>query len=193
VDFKENIAEDLTVLNLVLNGDKDSYRVIVEKYRNKVYSCAFSVCKNETDAADISQEVFIRFYNNIEQFDVRRPLLPYLLKISVNCGRNLIRKRTRLAENLDAESDIELDLLATHEKTPLSGMLHSEKLQRVREMVESLPVNLREVCSLFYLSECSCTEVAGILNISESSVKVSLFRARKKLFSSFSREWRASQ
>jgi RNA polymerase sigma factor (sigma-70 family) len=181
--------DDAALLKRIMDGNKELYRKLVDKYRSKVYSYAYSICSNEADASDVTQETFIRFYKNITQFDIRRPLQPYLLKITVNCSRNLLKKRKTLAERFDSDSVIELESISSHEQTPLNNMVRIEKILKVREKVSELPVNLREVCSLFYLSDHSCAEVAAILKISEGSVKVSLHRARKKLLNTFKTEW----
>jgi RNA polymerase sigma-70 factor (ECF subfamily) len=186
--------DDKTILQQVMIHDRESYREIVKRYQGRVFACARAITGRDEDASDVTQEVFIRFYRNIEQFDSERPLLPYLLKISVNTSRNLIRKRNYAEFSLDDElyKDFNLETEST-EKTPLDGVLHQEKIQKIRDMVGELPQMLREVCSLFYLSECSCTEVAGILKISENSVKVALHRARKKLISDFLAQRRAAE
>jgi RNA polymerase sigma-70 factor (ECF subfamily) len=160
-------------------GDPAAFRDLVVRHQGRVVACARAVLRNEADAADVAQEVFIRLHRHLAQVDPRRPLAPYLLRITVNRARDVLRQRRRHDEVGD-------DLLAAHpdrRPDPGESLMASELARRVRALVAELPLSMREVCSLFYLSECSCAEVASILGMSESAVKVALHRARKRLLS----------
>jgi RNA polymerase sigma-70 factor (ECF subfamily) len=168
---------DETIVQQVLQGDRAAYRLIVERYQNVVFACARAVTGNDADAKDAAQEAFIRLYRHLAQFDPRRPLKPYLMRIAVNCSRNITGTR-RPWEPLEETSEIVAPADATE----------PERHAAVRELVERLPQTLREVCALFYFAEHSCKEVAEILQMSESAVKVALHRARKKLLN----DWRCA-
>lgn len=181
-------SEDAVILEEIRNGNTQKYGIIVERYQKQVLACAWAILQNYTDSADVAQEVFIRFFRCMDQFDSRRPLKPYLLAMSANCAKNLIRKKKRLKEVSDVIPE-RSDFVSSRERSPVNELLHNEKLQRIRSFIHDLPETLREVCSLFYLSECSCNEVSGILKISEGAVKVALHRARKRLLERGIREW----
>jgi RNA polymerase sigma-70 factor (ECF subfamily) len=177
---------DATLAARICDGDNAAFRVLVERYQSVVYGCAWAVTGNAADAADAAQEAFIRLHRNIEQFDRRRPLKPYLMRIAANCARNAVaaRSRTRTAENY------ELATVPAPGRGPATEIIRGERHQAVRDRVGSLPATLRQVCSLFYLSDCSCREVAEILNMSESAVKVALHRARRQLAAGGLGDWR---
>jgi RNA polymerase sigma-70 factor (ECF subfamily) len=168
---------DEAIVQQVARGDKAAYRLIVERYQNVVFACARAVTGNDADAKDAAQEAFIRLYRHLSQFDPRRPLKPYLMRIAVNCSRNITGTR-RGWEPLEETSEIVAPADASE----------PERHAAVRELVERLPQTLREVCALFYFAEHSCKEVAEILQMSESAVKVALHRARKKLLN----DWRCA-
>ncbi len=168
---------DEAIVQQVLQGDRAAYRLIVERYQNTVFACARAVTGNDADAKDAAQEAFIRLYRHLAQFDPRRPLKPYLMRIAVNCSRNINGTR-RGWEPLEETSEAVAPADATE----------PERHATVRELVERLPQTLREVCALFYFAEHSCKEVAEILQMSESAVKVALHRARKKLLN----DWRCA-
>ena len=73
--------------------------------------------------------------------------------------------------------------------SPELSLIKGERNQAIRKLVNQLPGTLREVTSLFYLAGCSCKEVAEILEMTESAVKVALHRSRKRLFNDM-QEWR---
>ncbi|HCE45416.1 MAG TPA: hypothetical protein DET40_17900 [Lentisphaeria bacterium] len=184
-----NENSDSEIIGQVIRGDTDLYAEIIRRYQGRIYSCAYAITQNSHDASDVAQEVFVRFYKNIEQFDTRRPLSPYLMTIAINCTRNLFRDRKmKFVENEEESRDI-MENISDSSPNPVEAMTISEKSHKIRQMVDNLPVSMREICALFYLSEKSCAEVAQILNISESSVKTGLHRARKKLLENYTRDW----
>jgi RNA polymerase sigma-70 factor (ECF subfamily) len=169
---------DETIVRRVLQGDTPAYRLLVERYQNLVFACARAITGNDADAQDAAQEAFIRLYRHLSQFDPRRPLKPYLMRIAVNCSRNITGTR-RGWDPLEETGEIPV--------AP-ADVTEPERHAAVREMVERLPATLREVCALFYFAEHSCKEVAEILQMNETAVKVALHRARKKLLT----DWRCA-
>ena len=180
--LEQNIAEEKALIVEIIDGDVDKFRILVQNYQQRIFNCAYGITRNKEDAGDITQEVFVKFFRNISQFDPNRSLSPYLLKIAVNCSRNELRKRHVHTNIEEVEYAIE-----DFEPSPMDQLASKEKAEFLHILINELPVTLREVCSLFYLSECSCAEVAGILKMSENAVKVSLHRVRKKLLESWGR------
>lgn len=168
---------DEGIVRRVLQGDSPAYRFLVERYQDMVYACARAITGNDADAKDAAQEAFIRFYRHLSQFDPRRPLKPYLLRIAVNCSRNIFEARRPWQP-----------LAETTEPVVSADVTEPERHAAVRELVDRLPRTLREVCALFYFAEHSCQEVAKILRMNETAVKVALHRARKKLLN----DWRCA-
>ncbi|MBT3377570.1 MAG: sigma-70 family RNA polymerase sigma factor [Lentisphaerae bacterium] len=180
---------DRDLVERARTGDQDAFRDLVVRYQRLVFSCALTVTRNSADAADVTQEAFIRFHRNAAQFDLNRPLKPYLVTIAMNCARNVLRKRSRTTA-MELPSEPSLAHIPDTRPTPEREMARGERRGAIRSLINSLPQRLREVCSLFYLGERSCAEIAGILEMNESAVKVALHRARKKLVESGIREWR---
>lgn len=177
---------DAEVIKAILSGDKEAFRGILSKYQSRVYSMAYAITQNAEDASEVAQDVFIRFYRNIEQFDSRRPLLPYLLKITVNRSRDILRMRMQSAKYFKATEMENLERISDLSPNPFENIANSERTEKIRELIGKLPLMLREIMTLFYLSERSCIEVAEILSISENSVKVGLYRARRKIIETLS-------
>jgi RNA polymerase sigma-70 factor, ECF subfamily len=182
LELENNIAEEKALIAEITGGDTQKFRELVERYQQRIFNCAYGITRNKEDASDITQVVFVKFYRNISQFDPNRPLAPYLLKIAVNCSRNELRKRHVHTALDEVEYAVE-----NFEPSPLERLASREKADFLHVLINELPVTLREVCSLFYLSECSCAEVAGILRMTENAVKVSLHRVRKKLLENWRR------
>ena len=181
---EEIIERDSKLIAGVLSGDEQSFRSLLTHYQSAVFACTMAITRHSDDASDAAQEAFIRFYKNIDQFDSSRPLKPYIMRIAANCSRNLIAKKLRQERLL--EEDLTLSASAA---SPQLALIKGERNQAIRKLVDQLPGTLREVTSLFYLADCSCKEVAEILEMTESAVKVALHRSRKRLFNDM-QEWR---
>ena len=175
-DAPGRLLADAVLIERAMQGDEPAFRDLVWHYQGMVFACAQAITRNPADAEDAAQEAFIRFHRNMTQFDPRRPLKPYLLRIAANCSRTLVSRRVRVARREEA---------AGRERRAVPDArgerLAEERFERLRTHVAALPGTLREVTSLFYFAECSCREVAHVLAMTENAVKVALHRARKRL------------
>ncbi len=180
---------DAALVNRALAGDERAFTLLVKRYERLVWACTRAVTGNEADAADAAQEAFIRLYRNLEQFNPERPMKPYLAKIAVNSARNLLAARRRTAAFREELVRIEQ---GRRQVGPDRGLLAKERRAGVREQIAALPPVLRQVCSLFYLAECSCREISRSLSMSETAVKVALHRARRRLAPALA-QWRTNQ
>ena len=183
-----NKQTDAQIIARIARGDDHAFAAIVERYQGVVYACTRAITRHDHDAADAAQDAFIRLHRHLGQYDTRRPLKPYLMRIAANCARNILRKRLRQADAMEPAKLFQsvADTVDGPERQLMAGERHAA----VRKMVETLPNRLREVCSLFYLADCACREIADVLHISETAVKVALHRARQKLKQSDLAEWR---
>ncbi len=179
--------DESNLISRSATGDQQAFRQLVLHYQGLAFGCARGITRNDADAKDAVQEAFIRLYRNIAQVDPNRPLKPYFLTIVANCSRTLVVRKQRQTTGADIEDT--LAKVPDEGRCPAGEILHEERKSAVRQLIDDLPQTMREVCSLFYLGECSCREVAGILKMSESAVKVALHRARIQLRSG-AKEWR---
>jgi RNA polymerase sigma factor (sigma-70 family) len=183
-----NNLTDIELIKSARKGSNEAFRQLVLRYQQVVFAAAFGVTKNSADAEDAAQESFIRFHKHINQFDTSRPFKPWLLTIVMNCSRSIIKKNQRLQALGDNETLIETESV----ESPVADISKSEKRMAIRDLVAQLPDSMREVCSLFYLAQCTCKEISSILNLSESNVKVNLHRSRKKLLENGIGQWRTT-
>ena len=135
------------------------------KYSDMVYKLAVSILKNKADSEDIYQEVMIKFCNNIENFENEAHEKAWIIRVTINQCKSLLRmswfkNRNELDENLsylDKEND------------------------EVYYAVSELPTKYRIVIYLFYYEKYKISEISEILNISESAIKSQLSKARNML------------
>jgi len=169
-DTQPKDRTDADLIAAVVAGNKEAFAGIVEKYRHRAFLAAVSIVGNEQDAYDLSQEAFIRAYRNLHKFDLERPFFPWFYRILKNRCLSFLRTRKRRAE-------VSMEVVA-----PMAGeTVDRDTLRLVRECVEALPMNHREIILLRYYQGYSYQEIADILDKPIGTIMSGLFYARKKL------------
>ncbi|HPR32615.1 MAG TPA: RNA polymerase sigma factor [Prolixibacteraceae bacterium] len=170
--------DDIVYIDRVLKGDKGAFSYLVKKYENMVYSLAFKMLKNESHAEDLAQEVFIEVFRSLAQFRGKAKFSTWIYRIAYNKSITFLRKN-RPERSFD-------DVLFL-ERRGGSDETHQEQVAE-EETLESLQKALRELSDdeqimilLHYYEGQSIDEIATVMRISSSNVKIKLFRARKKI------------
>lgn len=173
-----NQISDAKLISKCQRGDKPSFGILVDRYKDKVYNTVLRMVGNSHDAEDISQEAFISSYKAINKFDVNRDFSPWLLKIAINLSIDHLRQKHPQNIPLDfAEFDPDLsytgDQLDTLELSELHDILE--------DLILQLPYKYRAVVTLYYIEEHTYLEIADILEIPIGTVKTYLHRGREML------------
>ncbi|MBD5493778.1 MAG: RNA polymerase sigma factor [Lachnospiraceae bacterium] len=155
---------------------KQTVQELVALYQSNLFAAAFNVCKNAQDAEDIVQDTFIRYYTLNKEFDNEQHIRAWLLRVAINKAKNANHTFWR-RNKLSIEDYMET---LTFE-TPQSENLF--------ETVMKLPEKYRIVIHLYYYEDYSVREIADILRLSESNVKVRLSRGRSLLKEALKEEW----
>jgi RNA polymerase sigma-70 factor (ECF subfamily) len=164
--------EDLTALKNCLDGDKESFRYLVERYQNQAVGHATAVLGNREDALDAVQEAFIDAYRAIDRFDFTRRFYPWFYVLLRNrCFKMLASKSGRNT----VQSIEETEMLI-----PGSGSSIEETLS-LEEALLTLSAEDRELLTLKYLDGLSYQELSELLQIPKGTVMSRLFYARKQL------------
>lgn len=145
------------------------FRSCFELYSKTVYAVAFSIMKNSADANDIMQDVFLKFYQNMDKLTDDAHIRPWLITVTVNTCRNTLRSgwfSKTTARDVSEEGTYNEDF---GEKSDLFYA------------VMKLPEKERVPLHLFYYEGFSTAEIAGLLKMKESTVRVRIMRGREKL------------
>lgn len=164
---------DGDVIELVgANRRDEALAGILRAYRRKVFGLAYSFVRNREAAEDVAQEVFIKVWRALPNFDGRASLSTWVYTITRNTSLSALRDG-RLANAAPAlETDIEDE--------SASAELSAERSALLR-LIDALPDRQRQVVVLFYLQERSHEEVAAMLAVPIGTVKTLLHRARAHL------------
>lgn len=155
---------------------RQSAQELFERYQGSLYAVAFNVCKNAQDAEDVVQDTFIQYCSIKKEFDSEQHIRAWLIRVSINKAKNV--NHTFWRRNKMSLEDYMETLVF---ETPESGELF--------EAAMGLPDKYRIVIHLFYYEDYTVHEIADILKISESNVKVRLSRGRALLKEKLQEEW----
>jgi RNA polymerase sigma factor (sigma-70 family) len=170
-------TEDGSLIYKCLNGEPEAFGLLVDKYRNGIYAYVYAKLKNFHDAQDVAQEVFIRAYRDLHTLRKWDSFVFWLYRIaSAQCGK-WIRKKARHPDPLFIE-DQEPSVL---DNPSIDFYRESKVSESLRESLDSLPDDYREVLTLHYLGGMKIMEIAKSLSISPRTVARRLKEARLQL------------
>lgn len=166
--------QDEELIQSILQGCGEEYAVIVERYQTQLYRTAYYYTQNVEDARDLTQEIFIKAYNNLEKFKHGSAFSTWLYRLAVNHCIDWKRKKKP-----DYEESISLDKLANKQAGPEELLLHQEMASEIHKLVRSLPERYRTIFILYYFEGLNPQQIAEILSISKRTVETRLYRGRK--------------
>lgn len=180
-------TDDLDLVELAQEGDRDAFRELVERYQRRVYSICYGMLKNADDSLDVSQEVFVKVYRYIGKFNKNSSFYTWLYRITVNMCIDHIRKAKRVTE-VEYDDGISRDSgNATHDHVLPSRLgLNPDKVygrkelrSKMLEALETLSEKHRTILILREVEGLSYEEIADVLNISKGTVMSRLYHARR--------------
>jgi len=177
-------ANEADLVARIVAGETDLFHDLIRPYERMIYLTVFSVVKNETEAEEGAQEVFINAYRHLSSFRGDAKFSTWLVTIAINKGRKRLRQAKAAAEDsIDARSDDNKGdftpaPLTDWREIPLETLERKEVREALRAAVVELPEIYREVFTLRDLQELNVEETAKALGISPTLVKVRLHRAR---------------
>jgi RNA polymerase sigma-70 factor (ECF subfamily) len=176
-----NIASSLSDHDLILKvqgGSLDALGAIYDRHRRLVYRTALAICNDPEAAADLLQDVFLRFHRFAHHVDPERPLEPWLYRVTANQAYTWVKRHKRWTQPLEGISE----WLST-------GMQHSpqyiteqgDETRRIQSALAKLSLPQRVVVVMYYINDLSLQEIAEVLEIPEGTVKSRLHYGRKAL------------
>lgn len=147
-----------------------------QKYGDRIFSAAFSVCRNRADADDVVQETLIRYYSLDKEYESEAHLKAWLIRVAVNRAKDITSSFWR---RNTVEWEDYMDEL----------VFEAPEDSRLFEAVMGLPEKYRTVIHLFYYEDYAVEEIAAILRCPKGTVKSQLNRGRKLLKNTLQEEW----
>lgn len=164
----------------VLEGDANSFRYFIEKYRDMAYSLAISIVKNGQIAEEVTQDAFLKAYKSLDKFEQRSKFSTWLYKIVTNEGLKRLRKKEfKYADDVGELNNINYSEI----NNSVTELTEQEQRYYINKGLDTLLPNDSLILRLFYLDEKSLKEITEITGFSITNIKTILHRARKRFYS----------
>ncbi|MCM3570459.1 sigma-70 family RNA polymerase sigma factor [Neobacillus mesonae] len=159
----------------MLEGNDHAFRLLVEKYRNDVFRIAFAVLRDQKEAEDAAQEVFIKIYTSLSQYE-NQGFKTWMTRIAVNHAIDIQRKKT--GRKIEIVEELEDQALGSPPDSVEKKIIENDRRRLVRKRLGELPDNYREVIFGFYIEEKSYQQLAEEQNVHVKTIETKLYRAR---------------
>lgn len=191
--MKDKSQSDETLVIKAKRGDVEAFNLLVERHYKQIFNLAFKLLGNTEDAADATQETFLKAHEKIRHFRGDSSFSTWLYRIAVNTCQDMMRRRRTIAfSQLSPEDEqTEFDPAMLTEQNPDEILMERERAQLVWLALGRLSEDARQILVLCDMQGFSYAEVAQILELPEGTVKSRLHRARnafKEIWESLLRE-----
>ncbi|MCK4750612.1 MAG: sigma-70 family RNA polymerase sigma factor [Bacteroidales bacterium] len=166
-------------INRVKNGDKESFAWLVDTHQDMVYTICLRMITNEADATEAAQDVFVKAYRSIQDFQEKSKFSTWLYRITYNQCISVIRKKVKIIDLVD---EVPHDAVSEDDMSGLDRISAEERGRYLQMAIEALPETDAVVVTLFYYDELSLEEIADITGLTGSNIRIKLHRSRKKMY-----------
>ncbi len=184
----DGTSDDTVLIDAIRAGSADAFAILMRRYEKSVYRTAYLVTGNADDAADLSQEIFLRLWAGIQNFRGDAKFFTWLVALSHNVCTDWLRKKQRRIKTVSmtpAEDDDGTDAIDPGDtdamSDPAAAAEQKEQQRLVREAIAALPPDHRIIIQLRDMEGVSYEEIAQRLGISIGTVKSRISRARSHL------------
>lgn len=171
--------QETQIINKIIEGDTQAFALLVDRYKDLVFTLAIRMLKNREEAEEVSQDTFIKVYKSLPKFKGDSKLSTWVYKVAYNTCLDRIKK------NKNQYNEIPIDSFSENQiKTldiALSALEEKEQQQTIQDCLQQLSSKDSFLLSLFYFEELSLEEISQIVSMEANTVKVNIHRARKRL------------
>ena len=171
--------KDQPIIVLAQNGNMSAYEKLVDRYKHMVFTLALRIVGNREDAEEVAQDTFLKVYSALPTFKGDSKFSTWLYKITYRKGLDFLKKQNKHPATSSLDLHFKpVSLLVTEAWNTLET---KERRRTVKRGIEKLEGDDGILITLFYFEELSLMEISEITDMESNTVKVKLFRARKKL------------
>ncbi len=173
-----DISDERDIIKKILKGDVNAFSILVKRYQKPIFNLMYRMCGSHDEAAELTQETFIKAYEKLNLFNMKRKFFPWLYSIGINVGRDFLRKRNR-----QRYYEVSTEELPQFKAIPDNRIRIDEQpdFERLEKALSKMPIKYRKAIILRYHHDMPIKEIAKALNLSISGVKMRLSRGIKAL------------
>ncbi len=170
---------DQSYINDILNGDTHAFAVLVDRYKDLVFTLTLRMMKNREEAEEVSQDTFIKVYRSLPKFKGDSKFSTWIYRVAYNCCLDRIKKNKKFGHTVTIE---DYNTQQYHSlNNALDNLERKERAEALKACMDRLPGEDAYLLTLYYFEEQTLAEISKIMRISINNTKVKLFRSRKRL------------
>lgn len=170
---------DQHYIDKILQGETNAFAVLVDRYKDMIFTLALKMVKNREEAEEVAQDTFIKIFNSLNKFKGDSKFSTWIYKIAYNTCLDRLKKNKKEENNISID-EFSAHLIKTMENA-LSVLEEKERKKTIQNCLNLLPSEENFLLTLFYFEDQNLEEIGKIMNINANNVKVKLFRSRQKL------------
>ena len=172
-------TNDQDLIAKVLDGDTNAFSVLVNRYKDLVFSLALKMLKNREEAEEISQDAFIKVYKSLHKFKGDSKFSTWIYKVVYNSCLDRLKqyKKNYALVPIDEFNENQVKTL----DNAFDALVSQDRKNAIQACLNKLPSEDSFLLTLYYFEEQSLEEISKIVGLTANNVKVKLFRSRKKL------------
>jgi RNA polymerase sigma-70 factor (ECF subfamily) len=170
------VKDEKELIKSVQSGNVRAFSELVNSHKNMVYSLVLKMVKSTEDAEEVAQDSFVKAFKAIKQFKGESKFSTWLYKIAYFTAINYLRKNKMLIHEID------MSTFEANDKGAIDKLNESDQKECIQKAMSFLKPIEQTLITMFYLDEFSAKEIEVITGLTNSNIKVSLLRIRKKLF-----------
>ncbi len=188
------VAQEIQWIKRAQQGEPEAFGPLVHKHQQRVFSLVYHLVRRRDEVEDLCQEIFLKAFRAIRSYNFQSSFATWLSRIATNHCYDFLRheRASRVSFYWQMGEESQQELEANAQSQPEDSLDHEEKLA-LKDLVDKLlaraPENDRKILLLKELQDYSVEEIAEILNLKPTTVKVRLHRARKRMLDDL-RQWR---
>ena len=178
------LEHDAELMLRVREGDTESFTLLLERHRSPVIHFLYRIVQNQSVAEELAQEVFLRVYRSRANYEPTAKFTTWLFRIASHLALNWIRDRRheRGQESLDQETqDGMVRQVSDRGVSAEHALVRESKFEEIRRAIQGLPEKQKAAVLMHKYEEMEYSQIAAVLECSESAVKSLLFRAYESL------------
>lgn len=177
--------EELQCIRKAAQGDASAFEELVVRYQGQVFNLCLRMTSNAEDAADLTQEAFVKVWKSLDTFQFDAAFSTWLYRLASNCCLDFLRSRKRrptvsLTMETEEEDEQTVDV-SDDAPTPEEAAISKEEREELRLAMQSLDAEQRQILTLRVVNDLSYSDIARVLGLREGTVKSRLSRARESL------------
>ena len=178
---------DSVLIEKAKNGNKGAFSILVNKYYPRVYATLFSFTKSKEDSEDLSQQTFIKVWQQLDSFRGDSAFFTWVYRIAINLAKNFVAssgfKKQKINTSIE-QAEIDISSFKDIE----SAVIHKQSLQEIKNFINTLPESLKTAFTLREVEGRSYEDISVITDTPIGTVRSRIFRARESIIDFMQKE-----